>query len=67
MKLWIARDKDGTLDAYYNKPIRKRNHYHGERAPMYLPDECFPSVTWKNSPKCITLKLEEDDTLDSKG
>lgn len=57
MKLWITRDKNGELDVYYNKPIRKRGRYYGERAPIYLSNDYFPSVTFENSPQQIELKL----------
>lgn len=69
MKLWITRNKDGSLYLWRNKPIRQNNEdrfmyggYIGE-----LIQDLYPEVTWENSPKRITLKLEYDETLDCKG
>lgn len=66
MKLWIARDFDGSLWMYKRKPAKKAHHF----CPFtesdlykvdyyYLPHKLFPEVTFENSPKVIELKLVE--------
>lgn len=63
MKMWIAREQDGGLWLFYEKPIydkflqewvTERPHEFG-----YLPTECFPEVTFENSPMEVELKLIE--------
>lgn len=62
MSLWIARDKDGTLAAYHEKPIRKKDRFeeaesgHHKGWADYLDDSEYPQVTWENSPKELTVK-----------
>lgn len=68
MRLWIARDKDGTLFVYENRPIRDKKEGIFIVAPLEgewdsteldtLPfSKMFPSVTWENSPQEVELKL----------
>lgn len=62
-KIWIARDKDGTLHLFYSKPRRYENFFGGSHYfHVALMVEEFPEVTWENSPKRVTLKLEENET-----
>ena len=52
MKLWIARDKDGDISIYYEKPrLDKLGEFWGN-VPfgMRLPNNSFPEVTFGNSP-----------------
>ena len=67
MKMWIARDENGWLFAYENKPFRKErdgifevSHLEGEWNWAELDtlpfSEMFPSVTWENSPQEVELK-----------
>lgn len=67
MKLWIARDKDGDLYVYQNKPIKRglaglfECQCENEEAEKiedlhYL----FPSVTWENSPQEMELVSKEE-------
>lgn len=60
MKLWISRDKDGSLYLWRNKPIKQYNEnrfmyggYIGE-----LIQDLYPEITFENSPKRIEFKLE---------
>lgn len=59
MKLWIARNKDGYLRLWKNKPKRGENNFmHGFKvADLY--SFLYPEVTWENSPKQVELKLIE--------
>ena len=51
MAIWIARNKDGTLEAYRSKPERKYKEFDAEDWLDYLDDDEYPEVTWENSPK----------------
>ena len=62
MELWIARDSDGSLFIYDNKP--KKNTKDKSFSPtgrVYIfCDEWFPEVTFENSPQRVELKLIEE-------
>lgn len=57
LRLWIARDEDGSLRLWKYKPKRDGSRFiHGFNAgklDMYL----YPDVTWENSPQLVELKL----------
>ena len=64
MKLWIARDKDGSLWLYNAKPDKNSimftsvllsNEEWSEEYP--LDDNLFPEVTFENSPREVEIKL----------
>ena len=66
MKFWIARDEDGSLWMFDDKPIKIKNFWGVNREnekytqpkparPLY--DWYFPEVTFKNSPQQVELKL----------
>ena len=62
--IWIARDNDGSLNAYTEEPrknyvredFRSRN---GEN--MKLHPNSFPEVTWENSPFEVELVIKEKE------
>lgn len=57
-KLWIARDKDGSLHLFFSKPERVRTHFGDFYSNKWKIGEWrFPSVTWENSPQQVELKL----------
>lgn len=60
MKLWIARDKDGELYLYPNKPIK--GDYRFTCGYVYddyitLNSGDFPEVTFGNSPQEVEVKI----------
>lgn len=64
--LWIARDKNGELFLYLEKPGKADEHFFikddEEFNPfraLELPVSDYPSVTWENSPQQVELKLKE--------
>ena len=74
MKLWIARDKSGSLNLYARKPIEIGGYFYihdgytkidyGTRlsAGWYINGinrNLFQSVTFENSPQQVELKLVE--------
>lgn len=62
MKLWIGRNKDGTLALFKTKPTyfyeEGCGHYWASPA-LYLPRNEYPEVTFENSPMEVELKLIE--------
>ena len=60
MNLWIARDKDGSLYLYYEKPKKCRSIFLCDvNNGMWLDRNKFPEVTFENSTREIELKLIE--------
>ena len=67
MKLWIARDENGCLCLHDEKPYCSANGvWYSIKQMIHLSKDLFPEITFENSPKCVTLKFEDDETLDSK-
>lgn len=69
MKLWIARDEDGDLFLYNQKPsILKTgvDPWDCFQAPnkefLSIPNELFPEVTFENSPQEIEINLINHDS-----
>lgn len=60
MKVWIARDKNGTLFLYdEDVPQKTGEHFmqRGFKNVMILSNDLFPEVTFENSPQEAELKL----------
>lgn len=57
-RFWAARDEDGELYLYENLPDREENCWDGGGGDIYeLPADLFPSLTWEDEPKLVTLGL----------
>lgn len=57
--MWIARDENGLLYIYANKPIRRKGRFEDELDDYEeIPEYYFPEVTWENSPKELVVKEE---------
>lgn len=63
--MWIARDKDGTLFLYDNKPKKLRDYWDSQRgyAAIELPSSMFINIDFENSPKEVKLELVEEDPI----
>ena len=57
MKLWIARDEDGTLALHESEPYCPHGNWHNSNQEWYLNQSLFPEVTFENSPQQVELKL----------
>ena len=62
MTFWIARDKEGMLALFEDKPTY--SHKNGDiwltaDFPFYIDKNNFPEVTFENSPMEVELKLIE--------
>lgn len=60
MKFWIARDPDGELNIFTEKPqlyhYLYEDGFDGEnKSPINL--DLFPELTFENSPQEVELKL----------
>ena len=65
MKLWIARDKDGTLCLFREKPTLDVYYWFDNSLGMTgciaeLLKTYFPEVTFENSPQEVELKLVDE-------
>ena len=73
MKLWIARDFDGGLYTFTNKPWLQTVDKMWLDFPVYIDwkDDCsyyeqldcnlYPEVTFENSPQQVELKLVKEE------
>lgn len=68
--MWIARDKDGILGIYINKPVKAIDSWSPLTANedyCVIKTDLFPEVKWEDEePKEIVLKndVEKQDNLD---
>lgn len=63
MKLWIARDMDGGLYLFENKPTKGSYRFtcgYVYDDYMQLDSDEFPEVTFENSPVEVELKIKEE-------
>ena len=58
MKLWIARDKNGTLALHENEPYCPYDNWHNSNQEWYLDQSLFPKVTFENSPQQVELVIK---------
>ncbi len=56
LTLWLARDKDGELYLYFNRPERGETVWVAESGYMRIDDNLFPNLTWGDEPKEITIE-----------
>lgn len=65
-KLWITRNKNGTLTLWFNKPVKQEGAWYNNdgffvldsiQSPTFGEVIPFPEVTFENSPKEVELKL----------
>lgn len=67
MKLWVARDFDGILNLYINKPKLDSNdnmyYTDSDMEDDYLniDKDLFPEVTFENSPQQVEIKLVKEE------
>ena len=66
IKLWIARNEDGSLWMFDDKPIKIENFwvvnhesekYTKPKPPKPLYDWYFQEITFENSPQQVEIKL----------
>lgn len=67
MKLWIARDKDGSLNISTHKQVyiggvvgwdNPKEYYDDDYSfDAYINESLFPEVTFENSPQEVELTL----------
>ena len=58
MSNWVAREKDGSINVFKDKPIRDNDQWHDiNKSCCWRPinDDAFPDLKWEDEP------LEIDD------
>lgn len=56
---WVARDADGTLWVFSQKPMRiGSNHWEGEAADFVLSQDTYPDLTWDDDPQEVETILK---------
>jgi hypothetical protein len=59
MKIWIARDKSGSLWLHFSRPELVENGCWDSDDFWPLEGREYPEVTFENSPQEVELKLVE--------
>ena len=59
IRLWIARDSDGKVYGYTNKPTKKSDVWDtNDNLLLPLPQDSFPNIKWDDTePIRACLKL----------
>ena len=62
LKAWVARDYDGSLYMYTDKPEKESDLWHAPGAgDMKLDDSLFSEVKWEDEePKEIKLSMKDN-------
>lgn len=57
-KFWVARDKNGSLFAYNDKPTRCDNQkeWFAEKFLSSMENSFFPDLTWEDEPIEVELR-----------
>lgn len=58
MSNWVAREKDGSINVFKDKPIRNNGQWYDINKSCYwrpINDDAFPKLKWEDEP------LEIDD------
>lgn len=61
MKLWVARNKSGTLVLWFNKPVKQGDSWYNNDGFFILDSAQFPEVTFENSPQQVEIKLVKEE------
>ena len=66
--MWLARDRNGWLYLFYEKPVRYRNlgwdlADNDIIDPAFLDKSLFPNLTWDDEPIEVELKIKNHGTL----
>lgn len=78
--MWVARDKDGTLNLWFNKPKRAVNFWYGQQKQdgwkaieefiqnkHEIDGKQFPKLTWEDEPINVYIYSSEySDLVESK-
>lgn len=46
--MWVARDKDGTLYLYNEKPYKRGHCWHCDDLDYFAIEELLPEVNWED-------------------
>ena len=62
IKAWVARDYDGILYMYPDKPQKRSYHWYANKVGyLKLEDNLFPEVQWSDEePKEIKLTIKKN-------
>lgn len=60
--MWVARDENGDLALFENKPELFDNMYMKTSGFCFvLPEDMFPEITFSGGPRQVSLTLDTDD------
>lgn len=55
--MWVARDKDGTLIMFHEKPIRRIDYWgpSDDNEVFTITEGLFPNLKWEDEPLEVEL------------
>ena len=60
IELWAARDKDGKIYLYRDKPIKDKFVWYSPGFSLRLTSASFPEVQWSDDePTKVTITIEK--------
>jgi hypothetical protein len=57
LQLYVARDRDGSLFLYGDKPTRNMHFSSWDGSFIKIEDESFPNLDWKDEPQLVNVTL----------
>ena len=64
IRAWVAREKNGALFLYYEKPKKSKSYWTNSNTfnSLVLPKEAFPNVKWEdNEPTRVCIRIAQYD------
>lgn len=55
---WVARDEGGGLYLHTIRPRKGAMEWHGDRQPLTLPLNSYPSLTWQDDPIEVEITIK---------
>ena len=63
LKAWVARDEDGSLYMYTDKPEKMSGNWYAANGYVTLDDSLFPEVQWSDEEsKEIELSIKNENS-----
>ena len=64
IRAWVAREKDGALFLFWEKPKKRKSYWTNLNTfnSLVLPEEAFPNVKWEdNEPIRVYIRIAQYD------
>lgn len=59
IKMWVARDRTGDLEAYMNEPERGNHVWLNDGEYSHIPRNLFPNLRWEDNPIEVEMTIKQ--------